>query len=159
MVATPPELAGVVEPRARAAPPAAPPGWVPGFVPLGAAPAHLERDLDRSSTGRLLITVWLEHQRELLSLINTNRRVATAWHRTGTAAVFQVLTRMTVQPDLALPETLNGRPIRACLDRMHDVLDRFASPRLSRDLARLAALLPEVGGLTYPQLIEALGTG
>jgi hypothetical protein len=158
MVATPPELTGIV-PQSHAAPPAPPPGWVPDFVPLSAAPVHIERDLDRSPTGRLLITLWLEHQGELLSLINTNRRVATAWHRTGTAALFQVLTRMTMQPDIALPETLNGRPLRASLDRMHAVLERFASPGLSRDLARLAARLPEVGGLTYPQLIDALGSG
>ena len=158
MVATPPELTGIV-PQSHAAPPAPPPGWVPDFVPLSAAPVHIERDLDRSPTGRLLITLWLEHQGELLSLINTNRRVATAWHRTGTAALFQVLTRMTMQPDIALPEMLNGRPLRASLDRMHAVLERFASQGLSRDLARLAALLPEVGGLTYPQLIEALGSG
>ena len=103
--------------------------------------------------------MWLQHQSELLSLINTNRRVATAWHRTGAAALFQVLARMTVQPELALPAAVNGQPLRACLGRMHVVIDRFASPGLSRDLVRLAALLPDLGGLTYPQVIDALGTG
>src|SRR5205085_2418993 len=140
-------------------PPAPPPGCVPDFVPLTAAPVHLERDLDRSPTGRLLITLWLQHQTELLGLINRNRRVATAWHRSGAAALFQVLARMTIQPEIALPTTIHGQPLRACLDRMHAVIERFASPRLSRDLARLDALLPEVGGLTYGEIIEAFGTG
>ena len=158
MVAMPPELTGGV-PQSHAVPPPPPPGWVPDFVPLTAAPTHLQRDLDRSPTGRLVIALWLEHQGELLSLINTNRRVATAWHRTGTAALFQLLTRMTMQPDVALPATLNGRPIRSCLDRMHEIIDRFASPGLSRDLARLAAMVPDLAGRTYGQLIDSLGTG
>ncbi len=165
MVATPPELAGALGTAGRAAParrpvPAAPPpGWVPDFVPLTSAPAHLERDLDRSPTGRLLITLWLQHQGELLGLINTNRRVATAWHRSGAAALVQVLARMTTQPELALPSTVNGQPLRACLEKMHGVLDRFASPRLSRDLAHLDAQLPDFAGLTYPQILDSLGTG
>ena len=165
MVATPPELAGALgnagrpAPALRPAPPPPPPRWVPDFVPLAVAPAHLERDLDRSPTGRLLITVWLEHQAELLSLINTNRRVAVAWHRSGAAAVVQVLARMTMQPDIALPATVNGQPLRAALTRMRGTLDRFASPRLSRDLARLDALLPDLAGRTYGQIIDSLGTG
>lgn len=158
MVAAPPELTGGI-PRSHAAPPAPPPGWIPDFVPLTAAPVHVQRDLDRSPAGRLVIALWLEHQGELLSLINTNRRVATAWHRTGTAALFQLLTRMTMRPDIQVPATLNGRPIRACLDRMHAVIDRFASPELSRDLAQLAVLVPELTGRTYRQLIDSLGTG
>jgi hypothetical protein len=165
MVATPPELvralgsAGDAVPVHRAAPAAPPPGWVPEFVPLTAAPVHLERDLDRSPTGRLLITLWLQHQSELLDLINTNRRVATTWHRSGAAALVQVLARLTIQPDLALPSTVNGRPLRVCLEKMHAVLDRFASPRLSRDLARLDRLLPDLAGLTYSQIVDSFGTG
>jgi hypothetical protein len=165
MVATPPELAdalgsgGQPAPALRPVPPAPPPGWFPDPVPLAAAPAHLERDLDRSPTGRLLITVWLEHQAELLGLINTNRRVAVAWHRSGVAALVQVLMRMPTQPELALPATVNGQPVRAALTRMRATLDRFASPRLSKDLAHLDALLPDVAGLTYPQIIDSLGTG
>lgn len=158
MVAVPEELAAGPYER-YAAPAAPPPGWVPEYVPLAAAPAHVQSDLDRSPAGRLLITLWLQHQGELLGLINTNRRVATAWHRTGMAAVFQVVTRMATQPDLALPRTLNGQPIRTCLERMHAAIERFASPRLARDLARLAELLPDMAGLTYGELIEALGTG
>jgi hypothetical protein len=165
MVATPPELADALgsggQPAAalRRVPPAPPPGWVPEPVLLAAAPAHLESDLDRSPTGRLLITVWLEHQAELLDLINMNRRVAVAWHRSGVAALVQVLVRMTTQPELALPATVNGQPVRAALSMMRATLDRFASPRLSGDLARLDAVLPDVAGLTYPEIIDSLGTG
>ena len=121
-------------------------------------PASLQDDLDQSDTGRLLITTWLTHQRELLGLINSNRRVALAWHRTGLSALVQVLARMPADPDLVLPATLHGQPVRTVLTRMRATLDRFASPALSADLARLDGVLPELGGLTYPRIIAALGT-
>ncbi len=165
MVATPPELAAQLGPAPRPAPRPVPaqvtspvaPGWVLPIQPA-AAPAFLQRDLDRSATGRLVITTWLTHQRELLGLINTNRRVALAWHRTGLSALVQVIARMPGEPDLALPATLHGEPVRTVLTRMRAALDRFASPRLSADLARLDRILPDLGGLTYPGIIAAFGT-
>ena len=159
MVATPPELAAQLGPAPRPVPAqvTSPPGWVPPVPPV-AAPAFLQRDLDRSATGRLVITTWLTHQRELLGLINTNRRVALAWHRTGLSAVVQVLARMPTEPDLALPTTLHDEPVRTVLTRMRATLDRYASPALSADLARLDRVLPNLGGLTYPAIIAAFGT-
>jgi hypothetical protein len=65
---------------------------------------------------------------------------------------------MPADPDLALPATLHGQPVRTVLTRMRATLDRFASPRLSADLARLDGVLPDLGGLTYPRIIAALGT-
>jgi hypothetical protein len=165
MVATPPELAdalgraGRPAPALRPVPPSPPPGWVPEPVLLSAGPPHLERDLDRSSAGRALMTIWLDHQVELLTLVNSNRRVAVAWHRSGASALFQALARMPLAPEVALPTTINGEPLAACLDRMQATFDRFASARLRRDLARVQGLLPDLAGLTYPQIIDALGTG
>jgi hypothetical protein len=154
MVATPAELAAQLGPTPRPAPRPA----QPDLVPAVDVPATLQQDLDRSATGRLLITTWLTHQRELLGLINTNRRVALAWHRTGLSALMQVLARMPADPDLILPETLHGQPVRTVLTRMRATLDRFASPALRADLARLDAILPDLGGLTYPRIIAAFGT-
>jgi hypothetical protein len=168
MVATPAELAAQLGPAPRPVPRPVPvrPGPVPAGagspaplpVPAVVMPASLERDLNRSATGRLLITTWLTHQRELLGLINTNRRVALAWHRTGLSALVQVLARMPADPDLALPATLHGQPVRTVLTRIRATLDRFASPGLSADLDRLDRTLPDLGGLTYPRIIAALGT-
>ena len=157
MVATPAELARAARPRAPAGG-AASPGSGASPVPAVVMPASVQDDLDQSATGRLLITTWLTHQRELLGLINSNRRVALAWHRTGLSALVQVLARMPADPDLVLPATLHGQPVRTVLTRMRATLDRFASPALSADLARLDGVLPELGGLTYPRIIAALGT-
>lgn len=156
MVATPAELHLQLGPEPR--PAARPVPVQPSPMPAVVMPASLQDDLDQSATGRLLITTWLTHQRELLGLINSNRRVALAWHRTGLSALVQVLARMPADPDLVLPATLHGQPVRTVLTRMRATLDRFASPALSVDLARLDGVLPELGGLTYPRIIAALGT-
>lgn len=120
---------------------------------------RLEGDLEQSARGRGLVTFWLRHQRELLDLINSNRRVATTWHRSGASGLFQLLTRMLNQPDVAVPETINGQPVSTCLDSVCAILGRFASPQLRDDLTRTRAALPELGGLTYARICSALAAG
>jgi hypothetical protein len=168
MVTVPPEVVSVLQPIGegiRAADEPSPlrvPVGAPllGGLPVepGLALAGVQRDLDASESGRFLITFWLLHQEELLVLINTNRKVAAVWHRSGAAAAVQVLARMIGRPDVVLPETLHGRPLNRCLDQLHEILDRFASPRLSEDLGQVRRLVPDPAGMTYPQLIDALGS-
>lgn len=130
-----------------------------GDDPPAAALRRLEADLEQSARGRGLVTFWLRHQHELLELINSNRRVTITWHRSGASGLFQLLTRILSQPDLTVPETINGQPVGHCLDTVCAVLDRFASPQLRADLARTRAALPELGGLTYPRICSALAAG
>ena len=134
-------------------------GLALGGEPPAAALRRLEGDLERSARGRGLVTFWLQHQYELLELINSNRRVVITWHRSGASGLFQLLTRMLSQPDLTVPETINGQPVGHCLDAVCAVLDRFASPQLRADLARTRTALPELGGLTYSRICSALGVG
>jgi hypothetical protein len=162
MVALPREVVATLAPGAPAAagePAAAPiPGWLlPVPPPQPGTLAHLERDLDRSRSGRRLVTLWLEHQGELVALVNTNRRIATTWHRSGAAALFQLLARMTVDPGVRLPDTVYGQPLSACIDRVHAMIARYASARLRRDLDEFRASLPDLAGRTYPQILDALG--
>jgi hypothetical protein len=117
---------------------------------------HVERDLDRSPSGRRLTALWREHRAELSRLVNTNRRIATTWHRSGAAAIFQLLVRMAVDPGVRMPETVNGQPLAACVEQVHAMLARSASPGLREDLDRIRAWLPDVAGLTYPQILQTL---
>jgi hypothetical protein len=160
MVAAPPEVVTALHPGGDLAsePIRAPIGsWLPGLSPPAPATlAAMQRDLDRSAAGRLLISTWLEHQDELIGLVNGNPRVATVWHRSGAAALFQYAVRMLTQPSLAMPETLGGKPLPQCMDRLEAVLSRFGSAPLRRDLDRVRAMLPDLRGLTYPQIMAAL---
>lgn len=161
MVEVPPELVPGLTGAPAAYPvftPAAAP-WLPGIAPPPAgALAGLQADLDASESGRLLTATWLRHHRELLDLVNGNRRVAAVWHRSGGSALLQMLVRMLGQPTMALPQTVNGLPMPACLDRIQQAFARFGSARLRGDLKRLRAVLPDPAGLTYPQIITTLAT-
>ncbi|MGH9247998.1 MAG: trypsin-like peptidase domain-containing protein [Acidimicrobiales bacterium] len=133
------------------------PGWaLPVPPPEPAMLQHLQGDLDRSPSGRRLMTLWLRHQDELLALINDNRRVATTWHRSGAAALFQLATRLVVDPSVRLPETVHGQPLSAVFDRVHEMLRQFASPAMRAELDRVRAALPDLAGLTYRQALDAL---
>jgi hypothetical protein len=159
MVAVPAELApDLVGARADAT---ARDRLVAAGLPLGAEPSagalhRLESDLEESARGSGLVTFWLRNQHELLELINTNRRVVVTWYRSGASGLFQLLTRMLSQPELAVPATINGQPVSQCLDAVCAVLDRFASPELRTELATARAALPELGGLTYRGICSAL---
>lgn len=133
--------------------------WLPGVEPPSPLLLHrLQEDLDRSVTGRALITLWLGHQRELTDLVEGNRRVAATWHSNGGPALMQLFVRMLSQPKLALPTTVHGRTLADCLDRITAAFTRFASPRLWLELSRVRAALPDLAGLTYPQIVTALGS-
>lgn len=134
--------------------------WLPQTGPPPAATlADIQRDLDRSAAGRAFISAWLRHQDELVELVYTNKRVAMVWHRSGGSALSQYLVRMLSQPTLAMPERVNGQPLTRCLDRLQEVFCRYGSAPLRRDLSRARALLPDLSGRTYPQIVAALGDG
>jgi hypothetical protein len=154
MVAMPPEVVPAL--TGASEPVRVPVGGAVIDAPPQESLARLEHDLDRSERGRALVTLWLEHQTELLQLLNTNRRVATVWHRSGGAALFQLLVRMVNESQLELPSALHGQPLASCVDRLYDVFHRFASPQLQRDLARAHDGLPELGGLSYEGICSAL---
>ena len=132
-------------------------GWLLTVPPPpAAAVAHLQVDLDRTPAGRRLLTFWLEHQEELVRIVDGNRRVATGWHRSGASALFQLVVRMAADPGVRVPVTVNGQPVSAVLDSVHSLLSRAASPRLRADLGRVRAMLPDPAGLSYSQLIGGL---
>lgn len=119
--------------------------------------AAVRTQLDRSPGGRQVAALWLDHRPELMSLVNSHRRVAVVWQRNGGPALVQTLIRMTDQPELALPATVNGEPLASCLDRIHDAFAAQAGPDLRHALGSARAALPDLAGLTYPQIVAALG--
>jgi hypothetical protein len=118
--------------------------------------AAVREQLGRSFGGQQVAALWLDHKPELLSLVNEHRRVAVVWQRNGGPALVQTLIRMTDQPELALPSTVNGEPLSSCLDRIHDAFAAQAGPDLRHALGSARAALPDLAGLTYSQIIVAL---
>lgn len=132
-----------------------------GAYPATPSPAQdvlaaVREQLDRSPGGRQVAALWLDHKSELVSLVNSHRRVAVVWHRNGGPALVQTLIRMTDQPELALPAMVNGEPLASCLDRIHDAFAAQAGSDLRHALGSARAALPDLAGLTYEQIIIAL---
>lgn len=109
-----------------------------------------------SPAGRLLDTAWREHERELRDLIDHNRRVATAWHRSGGPALLQAVIRAANVPASTLPDSVDGQPASACLDRIAHAFQKFGSDALRTDVARIRSLLPPPGGLSLTGWLDAL---
>ncbi|MEV4442703.1 hypothetical protein AB0K09_27550 [Streptomyces sp. NPDC049577] len=154
-VAVPPELVHGADYLQDAAP--ATTAWLPGVAPpTPGTLGRLQADLDRSEAGRLLIGLWLEHQRELTGLLEKDRRTAAAWHRAGGPALMQTLVRMMDQPAMTLPGTVHDVPLPMLFERLHDLFAGRASAALREQLARVKDALPDLSGLTYPQIIDRL---
>ncbi len=131
--------------------------WFSDVPPTAATFTHVLADLAASDSGQLLLNLWQTHREELTRLIDRDRRVTIVWHRGGGAALTQLLLRLPADQRRALPATLYGEPLMTSVDRLHVALARSASEQLRADLDRARAVLPDLGGLTYSQIVAALG--
>jgi hypothetical protein len=131
--------------------------WFSDIPPAAATVSRVLDDLAASEPGRLLLDLWQAHREEVMRLIDHDRRVKLAWHRGGGAALMQLLLRLPADPDRTLPETLYGEPLMDSVDRVRVALARGGSQHLRADLERARAVLPDLGGRSYAQLVAALG--
>ena len=131
--------------------------WFTDVPPATTTMPRVRADLVASESGRLLLELWRTHREELTRLIDRDRAVTLTWHRGGGAALTQLLLRLPADPGRALPATFYGEPLMASVDRLHAAFARSASAELRADLGRARALLPDLGGLTYPEIVAALG--
>ena len=130
--------------------------WFSDLPPAAPTVQQALADLAAGDAGRLLLGLWRLHREEVLRLLDTDRRVALAWHRGGGAALMQLVLRLPAHPDRPLPETLYGEPLMVVVDRLQAVLAAHGSQDLRTDLARARELLPDLGGRTYAQIVTAL---
>ena len=106
--------------------------------------------------GRALVGAFHQHQREVMRLVNTNRRVATVWHRSGGPRIFQSFLQAAQAPDRAAPSELDGCPVRSSLERIRHIFLKYGSDRLRSDICAWTQALLRAPGLTYAQFIAEL---
>lgn len=136
------------------APLAAP--WFSDIVPAPRTVVSVLDDLRGTDAGRLLLGLWEEHGEEARGLIDRDRRVMLVWHSGGGAALMQLMLRLPGDPRRALPETLNGRPLTECVDGLVAELTRAGSPGLRTALDRARAVLSDLAGRTYSEIVAGL---
>ena len=94
------------------------------------------------------------HFDEVLRLINTNRRVATIWHRNGGPALVRAALTLAEDPARAsIPAGVGGVPLALQLDRILDSWRRLASPRLAADIDRYRAEVLTLPGRSLQSIL------
>jgi len=96
--------------------------------------------------------------REILNLINTNKRVATAWHRSKGPVWTRLALTAFNNPEFKVPLAVSGLPINESVERFVNMLKKFASPELRTDIERCephVSLLHE--GMTMTEMMHMLG--
>jgi len=118
--------------------------------------AEVEQELSASEKGSAYVEVVKRHFSESQKLVNTNRRVATVWHRNGGPRILQALVNLLQRRDEPLPTQIEGRPLVDCVRKIREILARYASPALAADLGRYAVELEGFAGLSYTQMLAKL---
>ena len=117
---------------------------------------RLQRDLDRTDEGRTLISIWLQHSRELNHLVHHEPRVAATWRRADGPGLFRLVINLVDVPDRRVPREIRGVPAEHVLDEFLREVERYASPELRQDLRRHRPLLTNLPGRSYDDLMKQL---
>jgi hypothetical protein len=117
---------------------------------------QIEQQMVTTAGGEKLVSLVRKHVPETRLLINTNRRVATTWHRCGGPTLLNALVRSLQRHDVPVPREIDGKPLGECLQRMRAILGRYGSPSLVADVNEYFAHVADIAGLTYAQVLTRL---
>jgi hypothetical protein len=110
--------------------------------------------LFETGPGRKYLELFGTHRDEVLGLINTNRRVAVVWHRSGGPGILRALGEGAVAPERPLPTVVvPGIPLADSVERILAVLTTHGSPALRRDVERFREPLRRLGGRSYAEIL------
>ena len=146
----------VVDAVAQVNPPVAPPAAaaVRGIAPL----AQLQDRMLGTDRGPTLKALVEKYGAEVWMLIQSNRRVATIWHRCKGPVWVRLALKAVQTPERALHLDVDGMNLRDSLLRFASALKRFGSPALRDDVQ---AWEPEIAriqdGMSLHAIIDALG--
>jgi hypothetical protein len=126
----------------------------PAITPAEAR--RLEAEIRTAPQGAWYADLYRRHREELTALVQTNRRVNVAWHRSGAAELFQWFVRAFAKDDVRVPTEIQGRPPSACLQDLAAAVARSASAPLRADVDRVLPTVPQIGGLTHREILERL---
>lgn len=102
--------------------------------------------------GQLAMALASTHFDEILRLVNTNRRVATAWHRMRGPDLLRRFAALPDEDDPLLPVESGGKPLTSHLQRMLALLARYGSPPLQADIQAYGSLVLILPGLNLSDL-------
>jgi subtilisin family serine protease len=134
------------------------------YLPARMRLRELERALAASTTGQLVAYLISLHMDETLRLINTNRRVAVAWHQAKGPLLVRVLLRggheegelPRMLRGTLMPTVIDGVAVGDALERFLDELERCASPALQADVRQHRTFILSLPGASLTELDRTL---
>ena len=118
---------------------------------------HLQERFLHTYRGKRLKGLLQPFFLEIRTLINTNKKIATVWHRSKGPAWMSAAFRSASQPDMPVPQTIEGLSLKDCAQRVAAILKKYCSPLLFSHLEECEAdLLRMKEGMNIYQLIGLL---
>lgn len=100
------------------------------------------------------------HAREVWSLIQSNRRVATVWHRCRGPVWVRLALSAAHEPEARLPLQVEELTLAQSLRRFGAALRRYGSATLAAHVDEVSAEIDRIAeGMSLVDLIDALGRG
>ncbi len=116
-------------------------------------------ELLQTDEGQRYVGLFRRHQDEVRTLIDTNKRVATVWHRNGGPSLLREAIQVVQSPEQSLPTEIEGLPFMERINRISQAFKKYGSAALARDIAEYGAPLGQLGGQTYAQILARLRAG
>ncbi len=99
--------------------------------------------------------LFFKHFRAIQKLINTNKKVATTWHRNRGPAWFRVGLRSVSSPDIPLPTEVDGVSLQNGIYNLMSILKKYGSKEFNADLEKFEDELNAIkDGMSVNQLMD-----
>ena len=95
-----------------------------------------------------------KHWEEVREIVNTQKRVATVWHRNYGPMLLHHATRTAMLPHVPLPQEVNGIELRVRAAKLVTALEPFSSKELIRALHETLPLFTVLQGKTLLEIVE-----
>jgi subtilisin family serine protease len=104
-------------------------------------------------TGQLYAALISRYFSEIRGLIRSNRRVGAVWQRVGGPSLVRQLMQRVFDPDRPLPRTIKDASLASAVGRFLQVLHRYGSPDLCRDIERFGGMMTTLEGRSLNGLL------
>jgi hypothetical protein len=97
-----------------------------------------------------------QHHREVIGLVNKNRRVAAVWHRNGGPQLVGNVLSAVQSRCQPMPTQVDGKPLDQCLLRIQQALMKYGTVGLAADLQQYGPPLLQYIGGSYADLLSSI---
>jgi hypothetical protein len=119
----------------------------------------LQERLMRTEAGASCFALFRKNEREVVRLVNRNRRVAAVWQRNNGPTILHEVLRAARDGEHRLPRQVAGVPLEKRLLAISTMFARFGSSQLRDDLAPLLPRLSALAGRTFDEVVSELAVG